>query len=384
MLKPQKHLFQLEKGTHYLNCAYKSPLLKSAEEAAINALIRERNPIDVLPKDFFTEVKTMRKLFGEIVNCKGSEVAVIPSTSYGFSSALNNIQPKKGQHAISIENEFPSGYFSIERWCNTHDVELNVIGSNPDLTLKGEDWNKRILAAISKDTAVVILSSIHWMNGIKFDLEKIGAKCKSVDAKFIVDGTQSVGVVEIDVKKCNIDALFCASYKWLFGPHSLAVAYFSETFNNGIPLEESWMNRTNAENFSRLTNYDSEYTEDAGRFNVGQNSNLLLMPMFNAALTQILEWTIPEIEAYCKELIKPLISYLEEIGVEFEPEEYFSSHLFNLNLPAKIKPNQLREKLVENNVYISVRGDALRVSVNVFNTKQDIEKLIIVIKSVHR
>ena len=47
MISCQKHLFNLKPNNHYLNCAYKAPLLKTAEEAAIRALIKERNPADL-------------------------------------------------------------------------------------------------------------------------------------------------------------------------------------------------------------------------------------------------------------------------------------------------------------------------------------------------
>ena len=74
------------------------------------------------------------------------------------------------------------------------------------------------------------MSSIHWMNGTKFKLKEIGERCKKFGAMFIVDGTQSVGALKMDINEYNIDALVCASYKWLFGPYSMGLAYFSDQF----------------------------------------------------------------------------------------------------------------------------------------------------------
>lgn len=72
----QKHLFSLRPDTHYLNCASKAPLLKTAEAAAVKALIREQNPVDISVNDFFSEVNTVKASFGQLVNCKASEVAL--------------------------------------------------------------------------------------------------------------------------------------------------------------------------------------------------------------------------------------------------------------------------------------------------------------------
>lgn len=381
MIDNQKHLFSLDDGIHYLNCAYKSPLLKSAEAAALSSLIIQRNPAKIQAADYFKEAEEARALFGNIINCNSTEVAIIPSTSYGISSVLNNINCKKGQHAITIENEFPSDYFSVEAWCRKHKSNLYIIKVDKDLVQKGEFWNNKIIDSITTETAVVILSSIHWMTGLRFDLEGIGKKCKEMGAKFIVDGTQSVGAMPMDVKKFQIDAMVCASYKWLFGPYSVALAYIGKAFNQGIPLEESWMNRSNAQDFGNLTEYNQTYTKNAGRYNVGQFSNLILMPMLIESLKQIQLWSVDNIQSYCKNLILPLISYLDSIGIILEKEPYFSNHLFSLSLPETINTNLLREELAKRNIILSVRDGNLRVSINVFNTTEDIQQLIDAIES---
>jgi len=384
MLKNQKYLFNLKKDIHYLNCAYKAPLLKANESAALNALVKERNPSDIIAADFFNDTNEVRTLFGEIVNCSHAEVAIIPSTSYGFSAILNNINCKKEQHALTIENDFPSSYFSLKRWCETHKADLKIVKPDKNLEFVGAHWNNKIISCINSNTAVVVLSSVHWMTGLKFDLEKIGKKCKSVGAKFIVDGTQSVGVLPIDVEKYNIDALVCASYKWLFGPYSLCLAYLGSHFNNGIPLEEAWLNRTNAQDINNLTKYDPIYKPDAGRYNVGETSNFILMPMLKQALIQVKIWLKSDIQSYSEHLVEPLLIYLKNLGVKFESSAYFSTHLFNLNLPKEIPVKLLKEKLVENKIYLSVRGNSLRVSIHIYNTSEDIEKLIQVIEETRR
>lgn len=379
-MKCQKELFSLKEKIHYLNCAYKGPLLKSSEEACIKALIRDRNPIDLTVDDFFKDGEIARGYFSDIINAAPENIAIIPSTSYGFSTVLNNIVGKKSGNAITIENEFPSGYFSLKTWCKENNNELIIVAPDDNLDQIGENWNSKILDQITDETSVVLISSVHWMNGLRFDLKQIGQKCKDVGAKLIVDGTQSVGVINMDVNDYNISALVCATYKWLFGPYSVALAYISDDFKDGKPLEESWINRANSDNFSALTDYNDTYRPNAGRYNVGESSNFTLMPMLKESLKQIIEWNPNEIEAYCKTLIRPLIDYLESLGIVFENDMYFSNHLFALQLPTNIDLEILKNNLAKNNVYTSVRGSHLRVSVNVFNDDSDIQKLIEVIE----
>lgn len=380
MLSCQKHLFNLKPGVHYLNNAYRAPLLGSSEEAGIQSIIKQRNPFEFTQDDFFDGVMEVRNSFGSLVNCKANEVAVIPSTSYGFTSVLNNVPGGKGKKAIVVKEEFPSGYFSLERWVKEQGAELVIIGPDPNDGQKGASWNQRILDSINQDTAVILISSIHWMSGVKFDLKAIGERCQEVGAYFIVDGTQSVGALPMDVKEFKIDALICATYKWLLGPYSIALAFIGEKFQDGIPLEESWMNRVNARNFSSLSDYAAQYQAGAGRFNVGETSNFIMMPMLKASLSQLLVWKPEGIQEYARLLNLPLRQFMEEIGGVVEKDDYLAYHLIAPKLPQKLDLISLKNKLDEHQVYLSARGENLRISVNVFNTEEDIAKLQEVIR----
>ena len=376
MIKCQKHLFNLDTSEYYLNCAYKSPLLKNGEILAIQALKKERNPSYLKPFDYFNISEEIRTEFSKIINSNKDEVAIMPSSSYGFANVFNNLKIN-GNKAITVENEFPSGYFSIKKWCSEKNIQLETIKRN---NLSAQDWNKKIINSIDSDTSVVIISSVHWMNGTKFDLKKIGEKCKNNNTFFIVDGTQSVGALSIDVKDFKIDALICAGYKWLFGPYSMALGYYSSKFNDGIPIEESWMNRTNAQDFSNLTEYDSKYKPMAGRYNVGETTNFILSPIMLNGLKQINSWGINNIESYCKKLSKIVISELSPLGIAFENENYFTYHLFSLGLPKHLNLLTFKKILEKKKIRVSIRGANLRVSINVFNDEKDIEKLVETVK----
>jgi len=195
-----------------------------------------------------------------------------------------------------------------------------------------------------------------------------------------VDGSQSVGALSIDVKKYHIDALICAGYKWLMGPYSTAIAYIHEEFNEGIPLEESWMTRPNSERFDRLTQYVEDYKPGAIRFDVGQSSNFISMPMLDEALGQLLEWGVDEIQEYCREIGAPLIGLFKEMDTSMDEENHRAHHLMGLKLPPNTHGKALLQELQKRHVYVSLRGDNIRISINVFNNEEDIAELIAALK----
>ena len=370
-MKCQKDKFQIDKNIHYLNCAYKAPLLKKGEKAILNAILKERNPYLYKPKDFFESSELARVLFAEMINAKSSQIALFPSTSYGFATALHNVKARY-KKAVTIENEFPSGYFALDKWSVEHQASLITVKKG---ARTAKLWNEAILNSIDKKTDVVLMSMNHWMDGTKIDIKSIGDKCHQLGVTFIVDATQLAGAFPIDVVDLKIDALICAGYKWLFGPYSMAIGYFSPKFSDGIPIEESWMNRTNAMEFSKITEYDTTYKPDSSRYNVGQTSNFLLTPILIEGLKQIQKWGVLQIHNYCFSLFNEIKNELSPIGVGFEENDYIYPHLFSLKLPNRVSPEAMKTNLEKNKIYVSLRGSYIRVSLNVFNNKNDIDAL---------
>ncbi|HBX65139.1 MAG TPA: aminotransferase, partial [Balneolaceae bacterium] len=92
------------------------------------------------------------------------------------------------------------------------------------------------------------------------------------------------------------DALICAGYKWLMGPYSIGLAYYGPALDDGNPVEENWINRYESENFANLVNYNDEYQPGALRYEVGEHSNFILVPMMLKAVQQLNQWGVENIQ----------------------------------------------------------------------------------------
>ena len=136
------------------------------------------------------------------------------------------------------------------------------------------------------------------------------------------------------------------------------------------------MTRPNSEKFERLTNYEKGYKPGAVRFDVGQSSNFVFLPMLDEALRQLLEWGIENIQEYGRVLGAPLIEYFQKNGALIEDESHRAHHLMGLQLPSGTKGDNLVNELQSRSVYVSLRGNNIRISINVFNTESDIGELI--------
>jgi selenocysteine lyase/cysteine desulfurase len=375
-LPNQKQSFSIPKEITYLNIASQSPSFKAVEQAGIDGVLEKSHPYKIGTAHYFEPVKQVKKLFTKLIDANDyNRIAIIPSASYGLATAANNIILKQDDEIILIEEQFPSNYYVWEKLAKKFDAKIKIISMPLATENRGKNWNATILESISDKTALVSIGNIHWANGTLFDLKAISKKAKQYHALLIIDGSQSVGALPFSVKEIKPDALICAGYKWLFGPYGCGYGYFGAYFDNGIPLEENWSNRLDSENMNKLTVYESNYKPLANRYSVGEHANFINIKMQIAALQQVLIWTPEAIQAYCKEITTEAVQVLQENGCFVEDAAFRTHHLFGAELPKKLDIEKLKIKLKAEHIFISFRGNYIRLSCHLYNTKEDFKKL---------
>ena len=376
MIGCQKDKFSLQDGVAYLNAAYMSPQLKTVEEAGITALRKKNQPYSITADDFFVNRTLLKQKFAELISLESPEqLAIIPSVSYGVANAARNISLRPGEEILMVAEQFPSHVYSWKRLADSQGAKLRVVHPPETFEQRGEKWNEVILDKITDKTAVVALPHVHWADGTLFDLKSIRQKSREHGALMIVDGTQSVGALPFSIKELEPDALICAGYKWLLGPYSLGLAYYAESFNSGIPIEENWINRLNSEDFKGLTAYQEAFQPGAERFSVGESSNFNHIPMLLTALDQILEWKPEVIQEYCHDISVDAIEKIRESGCFIEEDAFRARHLFGIYIRQGHQIENIKKRMESRKIFVSYRGEAIRVSPHLYNTTFDFEQL---------
>ncbi len=374
-MKSQKNKFSIPRGVTYLNCAYMSPLLKSVEKAGQKGLQKKRNPFAIAAQDFYTEGEILREEYASLINVDDPKrIALIPSVSYGLAIVARNVKINAGEKIIVVAEQFPSNYYPWHRVAEEAKADLCTVSPPDTLQSRGKKWNERILDAIDSKTRMVAIGNVHWADGTLFDLIQIRKRTRDVGALLIIDGTQSVGALPFDVQKIQPDAMICAGYKWMMGPYSIGMAYYGENFDDGVPLEESWINRKNSVDFTGLVNYQSAYQPGSLRYDVGEHGNFILVPMMIEAVKQIKKWKPENIQIHCKKITP--VAQLRELGCWIEDDDQRGQHLFGIRFPKNFSVARAKENMKKRKISVSFRGDYMRVAPNVYNDTHDFEKLI--------
>ncbi|MDR6560414.1 MULTISPECIES: aminotransferase class V-fold PLP-dependent enzyme [unclassified Arcicella] len=380
-LSCQKHLFSLEEGIHYINCATMAPNLKSVEEAGIQGILRKTQPQNITSQSFFETTEPVKNAYAKLINCPDPErIVLLPSSSYGMAIVAKNLYRKPniraGQEIVMVSEEFPSDVYAWEEVCINLGLKMRVVHPPASLENRGKIWNEKLLEAITSNTCLVVVSPTHWADGTSFNTEIIGQHCRSVGALLVLDGTQSIGAMPFDVQKVQPDAIINPGYKWLLGPYSAGVAYFGAFFDEGNPLERNWINRVGSEDFKNLINYQTQYRAKADRYNMGERSNFILNPMLTAAIEQINVWGVNAINNYCDELLKEPLDILQAHGYWVEEKPYRSSHLVGVRIPEHIDYQKIQAALQERKVFVSFRGQSIRLAPHLYNDMNDIDVLM--------
>lgn len=377
MLDNQSHLFDFSTDLIYLNGAYMSPQLRSVTQKGMENLKGKSNPSSITESDFFSEKIVLKTRFAKLVDAEDfNSIAIIPSVSYGIAIAIKNIPFIKGDEIVILEEQFPSNFYAWKRLEKEKSVHLITIKAPPIENGRGQKWNEKILNSINSKTKCIAIPNIHWTDGTIFNLKAIREKANEVGAYLVIDGTQSVGALNFSVAEIKPDALICGGYKWLLGPYGLGVAYFGERLHGGTPLEDNWMNREGSEDFSKLVHYNSSFRPKSNRFDVGEASNFILTPMLSESVKQLLIWNPTSIQEYCQNISENGIHILRERGYFVEESSFRAKHLFGIYLPKEKNIQVLKERILAKKILVSFRGNAVRISPNVYNSKEEIEKLI--------
>lgn len=393
-LQCQKHLFSLPPGVIYLNCASRSPMLRSVEEIGHQAVSLKKHPWRISDNGIPDKVRAQ---FAELIGVKAAEVALTPSTSYAISQVAHNIlklgRIEAGDVVIILQNQMSSNVYAWQRLCRESSAKL--------VAIRGDDsgWDEALERCIRQESsagqrvAVCAVPHFLWTDGsgpvdfarLRKVLDELSPTKRSC---LVVDATQSLGVVPIAVKSAGIDWLACSVHKWLFGPYGMSLVYAAEEWSSNPmtePIVQDEHNRLGADGDICLpfemspVGYSEDFQDGAKKFDAGGRLNPILLPMVSRALQQVLDWTPERISSRLTQLTQRCVAGAQRLGL-VTPRSH-APHLVGLSPPPEVQtPSEWADAacsyLKERSIHISSRAGCLRVAPHVYNNEADIDALL--------
>jgi selenocysteine lyase/cysteine desulfurase len=309
----------------------------------------------------------LRTATSNLLGCPISDVCVSSSATELLSSLAWAITPKKGTNIVSTRASFPSTVYPWKRVSEEFGSEIRLAPYGKNYYTKPED----ILNLIDKNTAVVTLSHVEYACGQRYDLELFSKAAHDVEALFIVDATQSMGMVPINAQKTGADAIVASGYKWLRGTYGAAVGYISpknQSLSPGIigfrSHKDIWDMKAD-----RL-----EFPEDASRFEFTTIHFGAALGLA-AAIDEITDIGIQKVWEHNIELTNMLIEGTLASGLEIASptNDKERSAIVSLKIPTGFDTGDVVKQLQdEYGILVTNRSGFLRVSPHIDNTAKQI------------
>ena len=368
-IEKYRQLFPITRNHIYLNHASTSPLSTKAL-AAIQQYLRDRSELMGNNWELIAgKSQTLREMIGKLVNADAGRIAFVPNTNTGLNIVASGLPWQAGDEILIPEMEFPSNvypFLNLERkGVKVRFLTIPAGGLEPE----------QLRAAIMPQTKMLAISSVEFLSGFAHDLKTIGQICKEHDIWFVVDGIQGTGVIPMDVKTFQIDALANGGHKWLMWPQGFGFLYVSEKLQEQVQTAYGgWIGVEHPEEF---LNYPQALSANARRYETGGYSSIAV-PAAVEALQLFFEIGIYNIYEHLIKLTSMLIRELKTqnfcLFTNKTPEVRSGIVTFYPENRARTLP--LYNYLTENRVSLAMRENMLRISPHFYNNEADIQQVL--------
>jgi len=369
-LAGREHFPAISKST-YLNAASIALMYKGAAEAAV-AWQRDLAQNGTLSFDEAAEQNVFANLhdvFARLIGARSSDIAVGTSFTELLSSLAWAMLPDRGKNIVGVDVVFPSTVYPWLRVAHTTGCEVRLLGTTDYYADQNE-----LIGLIDDHTAVVAISHVEFGSGQRYDLPRLSAAAHSHGALLIVDATQSVGAIPIDVSRDGIDILVAAGYKWLCGPFGAAVMYVAPHLQTRF--EPGLAGFRSHKDMWDLQADRIQYRDDAGRFEYGTMAYGCALGLAKAVefLLTIGEETI---FTHDLKLTERLVEGLKQRGAQLlsPSNEKERSPIVSARFPG-FSSRTMVKFLKDHGVIVSPRADFVRFSPHLYNSTDDIDRAL--------
>ena len=356
----------------FLNHASTGPLPRRAVERIHELTALRAQPWRYTAEMQFGELANARVKCARLIGADPREIALMVNTSYGLNLAARALPFERGDIVITSDREYPSNVYPWMELEAARGVKLERIpcaGVLPD--------EEAILAALDRPRVrCVVLSWVSFATGYRIDIERIGRACRERDIWFVLDAIQGVGAAPLDVRSAPVDVVACGGQKWLLAPWGSGFVWLRPDLVQSLrPVDVSWMATRCSDDFTRLTDYDFTYRDDARRFEV------ITLPYqdfagLNESLDVFLEMGLDEVYARVERLTGGIVDWAlgrSDVRLVTPPERERRAGIVAV---APRDPVAASERLTRAGVIHSLREGAIRLSPHFYNTEEEIDRAL--------
>ena len=309
----------------------------------------------------------LRSKLAQLINAPAAEdIALVKNTSEGLSMVAYGYPWQPGDNVVIPAHEFPSNRIVWES-LKDKGVEIRQISLFP-----GTNPEQRLINSCDPHTRIMSVSSVHYANGLRLNLEQLGEYCHNKQILFCVDAIQSIGAVQFDSQACHADFVIADGHKWMLGPECLALFYSRPEARDKLALfEYGWHMLQDPANFNQT---DWHISKTAQRFECG-SPNMLCAHALLESVNLLLEVGMQKVECDLLERTQLMLEYLQSSTnlqcVSSQASNKFAGIVSFQHADGRQADRY--QQLMAQDIMCALRNDAIRFSPHFYTPLSHIE-----------
>jgi cysteine desulfurase/selenocysteine lyase len=296
----------------YLDVSARS-LLPRGARAAFDAYLDDNVAGTLDKKAMFDGIEETRRLFAALIRAEPDEIAFTRNVTDGIATIAACLPWKAGDTVVLCEElEHPANVYPWRGVARRIGVVIKNVAPKA-----GHIPADAIVDAIDANTRVVTVSAVSFAPGFRLPLAELGAECRRRGVLLVVDGAQSIGAIDTDVKAWNIDVLATSAQKYLMGVYGVGFLYVRRELAETLePVLLSRFSVDLGDLHEGAGGDSSAYTLAAGarRFDVG-NYNYPATIAAGASLRMLLDLGQAEVDSYVCCLARAFADRMLDLGL---------------------------------------------------------------------
>ncbi|MBL7691870.1 MAG: aminotransferase class V-fold PLP-dependent enzyme [Flavipsychrobacter sp.] len=305
----------------------------------------------------FNEEQRTRELMAAFIGANANNVALVPNFSWALNAVVQSL--KGTERVLLYKGDYPSllepfriNNFAIT-WVDAPDgfhIDMDAVRS----------------AVTNRTVDIVAISHVQWNSAFRIDLKDIGDLCHKHGVVFIVDATQSLGAITIDLSQLNTDVLISSHYKWMNAGFGNGTLYIADAFMQQYPpvvgghnsyhmVADKWMYVPSIKSYEPGSPNMYGYSILAAEIERKNQMGLAAIEAHNRQLTDLFLRSIADLK-------------LTVIG------DLSTTHRASFVLLRD--DNGLGAYLKDNGFVVTVRNGLVRISFHYYNTEPETVRLI--------
>jgi selenocysteine lyase/cysteine desulfurase len=217
--------------------------------------------------DWYTDADRLRASIARLIHAAPEDIAFVPNTASALATVLSGLAPETGSNVVTLDDEFPNyQYMHLARKVS---------------------W-ERFYESLDDRTRLIAVSEVNYATGFRPPLAEISRYAREHRVPLFLDGSQSTGGLQFDVRATPVEVLAVHGYKWLLSPTGAGFMYVSPEFRRRLPpTVVGWRSHRDWRNVDHLHHGTPEFKDAAEKYEGGGLPFTLLY-----AMEAVVEWML--------------------------------------------------------------------------------------------